>query len=61
MSSSPFLVSSLPSTTFSATVNTGISWKCWCTMPMPCGDRVLHALSKSTSSPRTSIVPASGW
>ena len=35
MSSSPFLDSSLPRITFSATVNTGISWKCWWTMPMP--------------------------
>ena len=29
-------VGSNPSTTFSATVNTGTSMKCWCTMPMPC-------------------------
>ena len=28
-------VGSTPSTTFSATVNTGTSMKCWCTMPMP--------------------------
>ena len=28
-------VASLPSMTFSATVKTGISMKCWCTMPMP--------------------------
>ena len=25
----------MPSVTFSATVNTGTSMKCWCTMPMP--------------------------
>ena len=35
MSSSPRLASSLPRIMFSATVNTGISWKCWWTMPMP--------------------------
>ena len=29
------LVGSNPSTTFSATVKTGTSMKCWCTMPMP--------------------------
>ena len=28
-------VDSWPSMTFSATVKTGISMKCWCTMPMP--------------------------
>jgi hypothetical protein len=28
-------VGSTPSITFSATVNTGTSMKCWCTMPMP--------------------------
>ena len=29
------VVCSWPSMTFSATVNTGMSMKCWCTMPMP--------------------------
>ena len=29
------LVGSWPSMTFSATVKTGMSMKCWCTMPMP--------------------------
>ena len=33
-------VGSTPSTTFSATVNTGTSMKCWCTMPMPGVDGV---------------------
>ncbi len=33
-------VGSKPSTTFSATVNTGTSMKCWWTMPMPCRDGV---------------------
>ena len=31
-----------PSTMFSATVITGMSMKCWCTMPMPALDRVLR-------------------
>ena len=31
----PALVGSWPSIMFSATVITGTSWKCWCTMPMP--------------------------
>ena len=29
--------------TFSATVKTGTSMKCWCTMPMPVRDRVARA------------------
>ena len=33
-SSGPLRIS-LPRMTFSATVNTGMSWKCWCTMPIP--------------------------
>ena len=36
-------VASLPSITFSATVKTGISMKCWCTMPMPAAHRVAGA------------------
>ena len=31
----PSRVGSLPSTMFSATVITGISMKCWCTIPIP--------------------------
>ena len=31
-----------PRTMFSATVITGISMKCWCTIPIPCLDRVLR-------------------
>ncbi len=36
----PGWVFSRPSMMFSATVNTGTSMKCWCTMPMPVLDRV---------------------
>ena len=50
----------MPSVTFSATVNTGTSMKCWCTMPMPAaiasfGERKLAAL------PSMWISPSSGW
>ena len=49
-----------PSTTFSATVITGISMKCWCTMPIPAsiafrGELIL------TGFPSIRISPASGW
>ena len=54
------LVGSEASTTFSATVITGISMKCWCTMPMPAsiaclGDEIRAGL------PFIRISPASGW
>ena len=39
----PALVGSWPSMTFSATVKTGMSMKCWCTMPMPARHRVAGA------------------
>ena len=52
--------SSSPSTTFSATVNTGISWKCWCTMPMPAAI-ASDELPKCDGSPSSRISPASGW
>ena len=53
--------SSSPSTMFSATVNTGMSWKCWCTMPIPRAMasaelRELHRLAVEHGSE-----PASGW
>ena len=38
----PSRVGSMPSTMFSATVITGISMKCWCTIPIPARDRVLR-------------------
>ena len=47
---------SMPSVTFSATVKTGTSMKCWCTMPMPAaiasfGERKLAALPSMMISP----------
>src|SRR5579859_1907774 len=49
-------VSSMPRVTFSATVNTGTSMKCWCTIPMPAamasfGERNLAGLPSSRISP----------
>ena len=46
----------MPSVTFSATVNTGTSMKCWCTMPIPAaiasfGDPNRTALLSSKISP----------
>ena len=43
VSSSPACVDSSPSMMFSATVNTGTSWKCWCTMPTPRRDGVARS------------------
>ena len=37
---------SWPSMTFSVTVKTGISMKCWCTMPMPGRHRVARAAER---------------
>src|SRR5580692_8457836 len=50
----------MPSVTFSATVKTGTSMKCWCTMPMPAaiasrGEPNLAGLPSSRMS------PSSGW
>ena len=42
--SGPPRVCSAPSMMFSATVKTGTSMKCWCTMPMPARDGVARAL-----------------
>ena len=53
------LVTSLPKMMFSATVNTGMSWKCWWTMPMP-RSMASPESSKCTCSPRTRMVPLSG-
>ena len=52
-------VGSTPSITFSATVNTGTSMKCWCTMPM-CA--LIASLGEwiTTGLPSTRISPASG-
>ena len=43
---------SLPSTMFSTTVNTGMSWKCWCTIPIPAA-MASRELPNSTGSPRS--------
>ena len=43
---------SAPSTMFSATVITGISMKCWCTMPMPSADGVGRASASVTAPAR---------
>ena len=56
----PAWVGSLASTMFSATVMTGISMKCWCTIPIP---RSIAFLGDSifTGSPLIRISPSSGW
>ena len=53
------VVHSWPSMTFSATVNTGMSMKCWCTMPMPDA----HGLARSGERHGPAVqqdLPASG-
>ena len=56
----PNAVSSCPSMTFSATVNTGTSMKCWCTMPMPA--RIASpGPSKSWTTSSSRISPSSAW
>ena len=52
-------VCSSPRATFSATVNTGISMKCWCTMPMPASMASPGPLNR-TGVPSTRISPAVG-
>ena len=58
-SSPPARVGSWPSIMFSATVMTGTSWKCWCTMPMPRRMASRGSLI-GVASPRTLTVPVSG-
>ncbi len=57
-SSTPSRVGSMPRTMFSATVITGISMKCWCTIPIP-ATIASFAEAKVTGSPRSRISPAS--
>ena len=45
---------------FSATVITGISMKCWCTMPMP-ASIASFADEKETFFPFSRMSPSSGW
>ena len=51
---------SAPSMMFSATVNTGTSWKCWWTMPTP-RSMASPGLRRCTGSPLIRISPSSGW
>ena len=53
-------VDSLPSMTFSATVKTGMSMKCWWTMPMPAAMASPGPVKCCTSSSST-ISPSSAW
>lgn len=54
------LVCSCPSMTFSATVKTGMSMKCWCTMPMPA--RIASpGPANCCTWPSSRISPSSAW
>ena len=55
----PLRVGSIPSTMFSATVITGMSMKCWCTIPIPASIASL-AEANVTCLPLSRISPASG-
>ena len=54
------LTCSAPSITFSATVKTGTSMKCWCTIPIPAAIASDGPFSFS-GLPSTRISPSSGW
>ena len=58
-STAPARVGSWPSIMFSATVMTGTSWKCWCTIPMPRRMASRGSLI-GVASPLTLTVPESG-
>ncbi len=58
MRPAPF-TGSCPSATFSATVNTGTSMKCWCTMPMPAAI-ASPGPANCTGTSSTRICPSSG-
>ena len=49
----------MPRVTFSATVNTGTSMKCWCTIPMPAAMASFGELNW-TFLPSSRISPSSG-
>ena len=59
-SSDAAVVGSVASTMFSATVITGMSMKCWCTMPIP---RSIASFGEwiRTGLPLMRISPSSGW
>ena len=59
-SSSAPLRGSEASTTFSATLMTGMSMKCWCTMPIR-SPIACRGEAICTASPRRRISPSSGW
>ena len=56
----PSRVGSLARTMFSATLMTGISMKCWCTIPIPL---VIASFAEEneTGLPWTLISPSSAW
>ena len=54
------LTSSCPSMTFSATVKTGMSMKCWCTMPIP-ASIAAPGPENLRGVPSMTISPSSGW
>ena len=56
----PPCVGSFASTMFSATVITGMSMKCWCTIPIP-ASIASFAEAKVTGFPSRRISPESGW
>ena len=56
---SPRRTGSTPSTTFSAMVKSGMSRKCWCTMPMP-RRPASRGLPICTGRPSSSMTPRSG-
>ena len=58
--STPASLGSMASTMFSATVMTGMSMKCWWTMPMPERDRVARRRRSRPARRRTRISPSSG-
>ena len=52
---------SLPSTMFSTTVNTGMSWKCWCTIPIPAAIASRGAAELRRARRAGGSAPSSGW
>ena len=57
---SPPSAFSCPRSTFSATVKTGMSMKCWCTMPMP-ACIASPGPAKRCCTPSSRISPSSAW
>ena len=59
-SSTPLCVGSSARTMFSATVITGMSMKCWCTIPTPAAIEAAGEPSR-TGFPLIRISPSSAW